>query len=46
MRQGWITFYFRKIGSYRPAEMAQGSDTQNSKISHLDHPLAHLYSDT
>ena len=22
------------------------SDTQNSKIGHLDHPLAHLYTDT
>ena len=25
---------------------AQGSDTQNSQIGHLDHPMAHLYTDT
>ena len=27
-------------------QMAQRSDTQNSKIGHLGHPMAHLYTDT
>ena len=26
-------------------QMAQGSDTQNSKISHPEHPMANLYTD-
>ena len=25
---------------------AQGSDTQNSQIGNLDHPMVHLYTDT
>ena len=27
-------------------QMAQRSETQNSKIGHLEHPMVHLYTDT
>ena len=45
MREGRILF-FLKNRQLSACETAQGSDAQNSSIGHLDHPLAHLYTDT
>ena len=46
MQKGRIPLWLLKNRHLTACGMAQGSDTQNSKIGHLDHPLAHLYTDT
>ena len=46
MREGRITLWFLKNRHLTACGTAQKSDTQNSKIGHPDHPLAHLYTDT
>ena len=38
--------FFLKNCHLTACETAKGSDTQNSKIGDLDHPMAHLYTDT
>ena len=40
------TFLLLKNWHLTACGTTQGSDTQNFKIGHLDHPLAHLYTDT
>ena len=40
------TLLFSKNQHLTACQMAQRSDTQNSKIGHLEHPMAHLYADT
>ena len=46
MREVQTTLWFLKNRHLTACGTAQESDTQNSKIGHLDHPLAHLYTDT